>query len=152
RPTAQPCRRRWRACRMTSKHAVRTCASRSRTGVRFVRTTCCSARPSSALWTRPTSQDGIRVSALNRWVFHATGAVLGLGAHDLEFAHGVVRLAPSADGIKDDFYGGGSHLSEVHVASRLSFNSIRLGLEKIFVSCSFPISFSISAIDVAPTF
>src|SRR5215471_9458266 len=85
-------------------------------------------------------------------VFRATGAVLGLGAHDLEFAHGVAGLAPSGDGIKDDFYGGRSHLSEVHIASRLSFNSIRLGLEVIFFACNSPISFSISAIDIAPTF
>src|SRR5215831_6120854 len=65
-------------------------------------------------------------------VFHATGVVLGLGAHDLEFAHGMASLAPSGDGIKDDFYGGRGHLSEVHIASRLSFNSIRFGKEKIF--------------------
>src|SRR6516164_11220490 len=83
---------------------------------------------------------------------HATGAVLGQGARDLEFAHGVARLAPSGDGIKDDFYGGRSHLSEVHIASRLSFNSMRLGLEVIFFACNSPISFSISAIDIAPTF
>jgi hypothetical protein len=36
-------------------------------------------------------------------VFHATGAVLGLGAHDLEFAHGVAGLTPAGDSIKDDF-------------------------------------------------
>jgi hypothetical protein len=29
-------------------------------------------------------------------------------------------LAPSRDGIKEDFYGGRSHLSEIHMASRLS--------------------------------
>jgi hypothetical protein len=52
-------------------------------------------------------------------VFHATGAVLGLGAHDLEFAHGVAGLAQSGDGIKDDFYGGRSHLSEKSVPFRL---------------------------------
>ena len=44
---------------------------------------------------------------------HATGAVLGRGARDLEFAQGVARLAPSGDGIKDDFYGGRRHLSAV---------------------------------------
>src|SRR5262249_7111898 len=71
-------------------------------------------------------------------VFRATGAVLGLGAHDLEFADGVAGLAPSGDGIKDDFYGGRSHLSEVHIASRLSFNSIRLGLEVIFFCLQLP--------------
>ena len=71
-------------------------------------------------------------------VFHATGAVLGLGAHDLEFAHGVAGLAPSGDGIKDDFYGGRSHLSELQIASRLSFNSIRLGLEEIFCCLQLP--------------
>jgi transposase-like protein len=51
RSPAQPCRRRWRACRMTSKHALRTCASCSRTGVRFVRPTClsgCSVRNGDA--------------------------------------------------------------------------------------------------------
>src|SRR6516164_7259391 len=64
---------------------------------------------------------------------HATGAVLGQGARDLEFAHGVARLAPSGDGIKDDFYGGRSHLSEVHIASRLSLNSLALGLQKNFL-------------------
>src|SRR6516165_1217914 len=70
--------------------------------------------------------------------FHATGAVLGQGARDLEFAHGVARLAPSGDGIKNDFYGGRSHLSEVHIASRLAFNSLRLGLEKIFRFLQLP--------------
>jgi hypothetical protein len=45
------------------------------------------------------------------------------------WAYGVASLAPSGDGIKDDFYGGRSHLSELQIASRLSFNSIRLGLE-----------------------
>jgi hypothetical protein len=69
---------------------------------------------------------------------HATGAVVGLGAHDLEFAHGVAGLAPAGDSIKDDFYGGRSHLSEVHIASRLSFNSIRLGLEEIFCFLQLP--------------
>src|SRR5262249_19419686 len=39
---------------------------------------------------------------------------------------------------KDDFYGGRSHLSQVHVASRLSFNSIRLGLEEIFCCLQLP--------------
>src|SRR5215472_13184589 len=63
---------------------------------------------------------------------------LGRGAHDLEFAHGVARLTPSGDGIKDDFYGGRSHLSKVHIASRLSFNSIGLGLEKIFCLLRLP--------------
>jgi hypothetical protein len=71
-------------------------------------------------------------------VFHATGAVLGLGAHDLEFAHGVAGLAPSGDGVKDDFYGGRGHLSEVHIASRLSLNSLRLGLEEIFCFLQLP--------------
>jgi hypothetical protein len=47
-------------------------------------------------------------------------------------AHGVARLAPSGDGIKDDFYRGRSHLNEVHVVSRLSLNSLPLGLQKIF--------------------
>ena len=65
-------------------------------------------------------------------------AVLGLGVHDLEFAHGVAGLAPSGDGVKDDFYRGRSHLSEVHEASRLSFNSIRLGLEEIFCFLQLP--------------
>ena len=56
---------------------------------------------------------------------HATGAVLGRGARDLEFAccglivHGVARLSPSGDDIEHDFYRGRSHLREVHVASRL---------------------------------
>src|SRR6266487_5880423 len=70
--------------------------------------------------------------------FHATGAVLGLGAHDLEFAHGVAGLTPAGDGIKDDFYGGRSHLSEVHIASHLSLNSLRLGLEKISCFLQLP--------------
>jgi hypothetical protein len=39
----------------------------------------------------------------------------------------VAGLAPCGDVIKDDFYGGRSHLSEIHTASRLSFNSIRHG-------------------------
>jgi hypothetical protein len=68
------------------------------------------------------------------------------------WAYGVAGPAPSGDGIKDDFYGGRSHLSELQIASRLSFNSIRLGLEKIFCFLQLPISFSISAIDGAPTF
>ena len=38
--------------------------------------------------------------------------------------------ASPGDGIKDDFYGGRSHLSEIH-ASRLSFNSIRRGAHSI---------------------
>jgi hypothetical protein len=50
----------------------------------------------------------------------------------------VAGLARSGDGIKDDFYGGRSHLSEVHIASRLSFNSIRLGLGKIFCFLQLP--------------
>ena len=45
--------------------------------------------------------------------FLATGAVLGRGAHDLEFGHGVARFAPAGDGIKNDFYGGRRHLSAV---------------------------------------
>src|SRR5262245_16712033 len=81
------------------------------------------ARPLDA-----TNQSGRNPASLPliAGMFHATGAVLGRGAHDLEFAHGMARLAPSGDGIKDDFYGGRSHLSEVHIASRLSFNSLRL--------------------------
>jgi hypothetical protein len=53
-------------------------------------------------------------------------------------AHGVAGLAPSGDGIKDNFYGGRSHLSEVHIVSHLSFNSIRLGLEEIFCCLQLP--------------
>src|SRR5262249_36628968 len=60
------------------------------------------------------------------------GAIFGAGARDRQFAYGVASLAPSGDGIKDDFYGGRSHLSELQIASRLSFNSIRLGLQEIF--------------------
>lgn len=54
------------------------------------------------------------------------------------WAYGVASLAPSGDGIKDDFYGGRSHLSELQIASRLSFNSIRLGLEEIFCFLQLP--------------
>ena len=54
------------------------------------------------------------------------------------WAYGVASLAPSGDGIKDDFYGGRSHPSELQIASRLSFNSIRLGLEEIFCFLQLP--------------
>src|SRR5215831_9885367 len=66
------------------------------------------------------------------------GAVFGPGARDHQFAYGVASLAPSGDGIKDDFYGNRSHLSELQIASRLSFNSIRLGLEEIFCFLQLP--------------
>jgi hypothetical protein len=46
----------------------------------------------AAVWTRPTSPD--EILPLIDGVFHATGAVLGLGAHDLEFAHGVAGRHP----------------------------------------------------------
>src|SRR6516164_10850255 len=87
---------------------------------------------------------------------HATGAVLGRGARDLEFAQGVARLAPSGDGIKDDFYGGRSHLSEVHIASRLAFNSLRLGFEEIscfrnWVASAANFPASLLSVGVIPT-
>src|SRR5215831_19581097 len=43
------------------------------------------------------------------------GAVFGVGARDHQFAYGVASLAPSGDGIKDDFHGNRSHLSELQI-------------------------------------
>jgi hypothetical protein len=66
-----------------------------------------------ALDAGATSQDESALLSLIAGAGHATGAVVGPGARDLEFGHGVARFAPAGDGIKDDFYGGRSHLSEV---------------------------------------
>ena len=55
-----------------------------------------------------------------------------------EFAHGVARLVPSGDSIRDDFYGGRSHLNELYVANHLLLNSLRLGFEKVFCFLQLP--------------
>jgi hypothetical protein len=68
----------------------------------------------------------------------ATGAVFVRGVRDHQFAHGVPRLAPPGESIKDDSYGGQSHLSEVDVASRLSLNSLALGFKKISCFLQLP--------------
>jgi hypothetical protein len=48
-----------------------------------------------------------------------------------EFAHGMPRLPPTGESIKDDSYGGQSPLCELYIASRLLLNSFPLRFEKI---------------------
>jgi hypothetical protein len=51
---------------------------------------------------------------------------------------GVARLVPSGDSIRDDFYGGRSHLNELYVANHLLLNSLGLGFEKVFCFLQLP--------------
>src|SRR5262245_52306609 len=55
-----------------------------------------------------------------------------------EFAHGMPRLSPSGDNIKNDAYGIQSPLSEVYIASHLSLNSRPLRFKKISRVLQFP--------------
>jgi hypothetical protein len=58
--------------------------------------------------------------------------VLGRGARRHKFPHGVPRLSPFEESVKDESYGGQSPLSKVYIAGRLSLNSLSLGFKKVF--------------------